>query len=95
MKISATIDSNEYDFEIIPPNEGEVFWMGKQIGGALNLNYIKFKLENGVIVDLDIDKDIDTEYGIVLERLLNEIREYNESHQMGFGKFCCTCSCQL
>jgi hypothetical protein len=84
MKISATIDSNEYDFEIIPPSEGETFWVGKRIGDNLNSNYIKFKVENGVIVDIDIDKEIITEKGIVIERLLNAIREYNETRQMGF-----------
>ncbi len=84
MTISATIGFDEFDFDIIPPQESETQWTCKRRGDKTEFIYIKFFVDNGLIMDLKIHEDIETEPGIILERLLNEIRIYNESHQMGF-----------
>lgn len=84
MKISVSKGFNEFDIEIIPPNEGNVLWVGNRIGDDSEMDYITFKIDNGIISDLKIIADIDTDAGIIIERLLNALREYNESHQMGF-----------
>jgi hypothetical protein len=84
MKISATIGFDEFDFDIIPPPEGENLWIGRKVDDNRNFNYIEFKVLDGIVADLKVNEDIDTEPGIILERLLTAIREYNETHQMGF-----------
>jgi len=84
MKISATIGFNEFDFEIVPPNEGNSLWVGNRIGDNSEEDYLTFKLDNGVISELKVNKEIDTEKGILIERLLNVLRDYYETHQMGF-----------
>ena len=84
MKISALIGQDEFDFEIIPPIEGETAWKGIKINDDSFGKYIEFNVENGVISDLIISHDIITDKGIILERLIELLREYNESRQMGF-----------
>lgn len=84
MKISASTGSNEFDIEINPPTDGGNLWVGNKIDDLDGADFLTFKIENGVISDLKLNQGIDTEIGIIIERLLNIIKEYNESHQMGF-----------
>ncbi|MFT3826394.1 MAG: DUF262 domain-containing protein [Chitinophagaceae bacterium] len=84
MKISATIGFDEYDFDIISPLPDEQLWIGRKVDDNSNFNYITFRIDNGIISDLKINEDVDTEPGIILERLITALREYNETHQMGF-----------
>lgn len=87
MKISATINYTEFDFDFQVPNNDLKLWEGYKmvtIGPGELQPYITFNEEEGVVTNLYVHKDIDTPKEIVLERLLEMLKEYNDARQMGF-----------
>jgi len=84
MKINATIDYTEYDLELAQSLDDERNWYGYLVGDIQDKKYIQFILQEGVVVELSVDESISTEKGIILERLINAFREFNEAQQMGF-----------
>ncbi len=84
MKISATIFETERDFEVFGETESK--WVCFLADDPANVATIRFNYDDGIITDLQVHEDIDTEPGIILERLLNEFREFHETQQMGFDR---------
>src|ERR1700761_9404598 len=84
MKISATIDTREYDFFVIPPEATGGKWNIQKMGDPDNRAYGSFDEESGVINNLEIDGSIATSKEIVLERLREVLKDYTDTIQMGF-----------
>jgi len=82
MKISATIGDSEYDL-LLRSNVNDS-WIG-EVEIDLDIRIvITFNYSEGVISELEIEPIVGNDRGIILERLINAFREFNESHQMGF-----------
>ncbi|WP_316785270.1 DUF262 domain-containing protein [Pedobacter frigiditerrae] len=84
MKINATVLETERDFQVVNKDGQE--WLAYLSDNPSDVTTIKFNYDNGIISALEIHEDIDTEPGIILERLMNTFREFQESQQLGFEK---------
>jgi len=80
MKISANVGDTEVDFDFKVPNEPNLVWTGTSSSNES----ITFFEEQGIVTNLQFDSNITTPKEIIVERLMEMLKEYNDSRQMGF-----------
>jgi len=84
MKISATVENEEIELNLTKLDVNSNSWVGNINGRNLVEEYLSFYYEDGVIRALSVNPKIQTQDGIILERLMNAFKELTEAQQMGF-----------